>query len=354
MLLGAGWCSMAIPNVPFVKDGLSDSKWKHVVMRAGKIIDTQQQLLAEDQKSIAVLQSVLASLPSDGQKWAKLLINRLEFRVLYLKATLALNRAFITYDQVAVTQGIQPGAKAAKLDTSSALKLAAEAIEKYADDVRNRGDLGVIGQLNVQFYDIISQLDNQFRLDSPYITLNWKALRMNVGYQCDFVDSKCWPLRDGVATIAPFVDEGIPSLRVSLAGTAGAKWGSCFIRRGVIDLDKQPLMDFYLRTNSRDAVALMFQVEGKNDTWFQLDIIGMQKYRQLDRINPAMEINNGQWQRITWNLQKLVAELIGPDIKSIKNLVVGTWNNPTAPVVLEFKKFCFGSFNQLDGLEVDQ
>ena len=44
---------------------------------------------------------------------------------------------------------------------------------------------------------------------------------------------------------------------------------------------------------------------------------------------------------------------ISPDIKSIKNLVVGTWSNPAQPVVLEFRNVCFGSFNQLDGLELD-
>ncbi|MBI5685947.1 MAG: hypothetical protein HZC54_12820 [Verrucomicrobia bacterium] len=353
MLLGAGWCSLAIPDVPFAKDGLMSAKWKRVVIRAGKIIEWQEQLQAEDRKSIGILQSVLPSLPSDGQSWARLLINRLEFRVLYIEATRALNRAFIVYDRVANAQGCIAGAKAAKRETTQALKFAAEAIEKYAEDVRNRGDLGLIGQLNVQFRDIIGQLNGSFELNSPYLTINWQALRMNVGHRSDLASPDCWPLRDGVAEVASFRDEGTAAVRLSLAGKPGVKWGSRFIRRERFDLEKQPLMDFYFRTATREPVALMFQVEGQ-ETWFELDLVGKQAYRQLDRIVAVHEINNGQWHRITWNLQKLVAERIAPDIKSIKNLIVGTWSNPAQPVVVEFKNVCFGSFNQLDGVEVDR
>ena len=111
-------------------------------------------------------------------------------------------------------------------------------------------------------------------------------------------------------------------------------------------------MDFWVRTTTRDPVALMFQVEGQ-DTWFELDLIGKQTYRKIDKISPLYEINNGAWHRVTWNLKKLVAEQIGSDIKSISNVIVGTWSNPSQPVVLEFKNVCFGSFNQLDGLELD-
>lgn len=140
---------------------------------------------------------------------------------------------------------------------------------------------------------------------------------------------------------------------MTVAVLTASKWGSRFIRREAIDLDKQPLMDFYFRTTSKDPVALMFQAEGKDD-WFELDLIGKQPYRQLDRINPLYEINDGQWHRLTWNLEKLVAEKISPETKSIKNLIVGTWTNPKTPVAVEFKNVCFGSFNQLDGVEVDR
>ena len=67
-----------------------------------------------------------------------------------------------------------------------------------------------------------------------------------------------------------------------------------------------------------------------------------------------MEINDGQWHRVTWNLRKLVAERIDPNIKSIKTLSLGTWANPQKPVVVEFRNVCFGSFNKLDGVEVDR
>jgi hypothetical protein len=353
MLLGAGWCSLALPDVPFAKTALAGDNWKHVVMRAGKIIEWQQQLLAEDRKSIALLQSVLPSLKPAGQSWAQLLINRLEFRALYLHAVQTLNQAFIDYDRVAKAQGLQAAAKTARQKTADSLQLAGQAIEKYAEEPRNRGDLGLIGQLNVQFYDIISQLGDRFQLDSPYLTLEWKALRMNVWHRSDLANPNCWPMRDGAAELTTFLDEGTPAIRLTLAGKPDAKLGSRFVRSDSIDLEKQPLMDFYTRTKTADAVAFMFQIEGKDD-WFELDLIGEQAYRRTDRINPALEINDGRWHRVTWNLQKLVADRIDPNIKSIKNLIVGTWANPANPVVVEFKNVCFGSFNQLDGVQLER
>jgi hypothetical protein len=353
MLLGAGWCALALPDVPFSKEALANETWKNVVKSSGDIIKTQQQLLDEGQKSIVVLQQILPTLSPAGQSWAKLLLNRFEFRSLYLKATQKLNQAFITYNQVANTQDIVAGAKAAKEETAQALKWAAQAIEKYSDNIQNRGDLGVVAQLNVQFYDSIVLLDRRFQLNSPYLTLNWSALKMNVGHRSDLGNPQVWPLRDGVAVLTPFSEQGARAVRLELAGTAEAKWGSRFIRNDVIDLEKQPLMDFYLRTSTKEPVALMFQIEGKAD-WFELDIVGVQNYSLLDKVNSALAINDGQWHRVTWNLKKLVAERVSPDITSIKNLIVGTWANPQAPVVVEFKDVCFGSFNQLDGLEVDR
>ena len=217
----------------------------------------------------------------------------------------------------------------------------------------NRGDLGLIGQLNVQFYDVIAQLDAGFQLDSPYLTLNWTALRMVVGHRSDLTTTNGWPMRDGVAELTPFTDQGSPAIRVALAGTPNARLGSRFVRTDAIDLEQQPLMDFCLRTTTQEPVAFMFQIEGKDD-WFELDLVGTQGYRKTDRINETLEINDGQWHRVTWNLRKLVAERIDPNIKSIKTLILGTWANPQKPVVVEFKNVCFGSFNKLDGVEVNQ
>jgi hypothetical protein len=323
------------------------------VMRAGKIVNWQQQLLEEDRKSVALLRSVLPSLAPSGQSWAKVLMNRLEFRILYLQAVQSLNNSFMVYDQVANAQGLRAGTKAAKQETAKALQLAAQAIEKYAEVVRNRGDLGLIGQLNVQFYDVVAQLDAGFQLDSPYLTLNWTALRMVVGHRSDLTTPNCWPMRDGVADLTAFDDQGSPAIRVALAGTPNARLGSRFVRTDAIDLELQPLMDFCLRTTTQEPVAFMFQIEDKDD-WFELDLVGTQGYRKTDRINETLEINDGQWHRVTWNLRKLVAERIDPNIKSIKTLILGTWANPQKPVVVEFKNVCFGSFNKLDGVDVNQ
>jgi hypothetical protein len=353
MLLGAGWRSLAIPEIPFSSDSLTAEKWKRVVMRAGKILEAQQQLLEQDRKSIGVMRSLLPSLTPTSQSWARLLINRLEFRCLYLQATQALNRSFITYDQFANTKGIPAGTKITQKETANALQLAAQAIEKYAEEVRNRGDLGLIGQLNVQFYDIIAQLNSRFQLDSPYLMLNRTAPQIDAKYCSDLTNPKCWPLRDGHVEVTPFDDRGTPTIRVALAGVPNAKLGSLFIRQDEIDLERQPLLDFDVRTTTKDPVALMLQIEGKAG-WFELDIVGKQSYHQLDQISPALEVNDGHWHHITWNLEKLVRERVGQEVKSIKTLIIGTWSNPAKPVVVEFKNFCFGKVNKADNREVDR
>ena len=352
MLLGAGWCSLALPDVPFSRQGLKAEEWKETVRRAKTLLAKQRELMDEDIRSIAVLDAVMSKLTESGQDWAGLLKNRLEFRVLFLKATRALNRSFVTYDEIGNRKGLIVGAKAARKHAGKSLEFAAAAINKYAEECRNRGDLGVIGQMNVQFYDIIAGLDSKFSLESPYVTVDWERFSANKTIVYDFTDPKCWPLRDGVVKVEPFVEEGKEALRVSIGGEKGINSNSLWINRGKIDLEKSPYMDFYIRTSTKDPVCFMFQIRGR-DEWLEMDIVPGNTYTVIDRIDIEREINNGKWRRVTWNIRKLAQERIGKDVTMIKGLIIGSWKPLEKPVVLEFRNFNFGKMNLLDGLELD-
>ncbi len=177
------------------------------------------------------------------------------------------------------------------------------------------------------------------------VTLNWTTVPVVVGRQEDLEAPDSWPLRDGAAELTHFTDHGSPAIRVALAGTTNAPMGSRFIHKDEINLDQQPVMAFQLKTTTQEAVALMFQIDG-NDNWFEVDIVGTQNYQQTGRINPAVEINDGQWHQVVLDLRKLVALRIDPKFKSIHNLMIGTWANPREPVVVEFKDVCFGSLGE--------
>jgi hypothetical protein len=163
MLLGAGWCPLGLPGVPFAGEGLNGHDWRETVVRANDLVKTQRELMEVDLHSVQVLDETISRLDEQGRGWATLLRNRLEFRAIYLRSVTAMNRAFLVYDETARKQGVKAGAGAAEKEAAAAVTLAAQAIDKYADDCRNRGDLGVIGQLNVQFLDVLKQLDDAFR-----------------------------------------------------------------------------------------------------------------------------------------------------------------------------------------------
>jgi len=351
MLLGAGWAPLAIVDVPFTKRALETNEWEDVLRRVKECIRQQNQFMREDLNSIKVLNELLPKMTKDGKKWAKLLLNRFEFRVLYMQATLQVNQAYITYDEVARTQDIKAGAQAAKKHSQEAVRLAAQAIEKYAEDVRNRGDLGVIGQLNTQYYDLIVRFNDKFNLTSPYVSIDFERFQANVAIRPDFTDGNCWPVRDGVSKLELFTDDSEPAIKLSL-NTGEFQNNSRWIHREEINLQEAPYLDFYIRTAGKGPLSFMFQVDGR-DEWFELALQGTQNYTLVDKLGLVDEINDGKWHRITWNLQKVVKEKIGQDISKIKHLIIGNWQKVDEPVVVEFKSFNMGRLNLLDGLEVD-
>jgi biotin operon repressor len=156
-LLGAGWGPLSLPALPDSIEQLDGDDWKTRTDRAKDIIGQQQNLLTKDRQAIAAFQKVLPKLDEQGQTWAKLMTNRFQFRCLYLESMMALNQSLLTFDQVARSEGIKKAKNAASEDVKDALDLSRQAIEKYAEEVRNREDQGVIAQLNEQYYKMIKQ-----------------------------------------------------------------------------------------------------------------------------------------------------------------------------------------------------
>lgn len=49
----------------------------------------------------------------------------------------------------------------------------------------------------------------------------------------------------------------------------------------------------------------MFQLDLGSQVWYALNLIGVQeRYSQADTL-PADVINDGQWHRVTWDLQRV-------------------------------------------------
>ena len=347
MLLSAGWMPLAIPSVPGSIEGLNEGSWKDTVVKATDVITQQQKLLDMDERSIAVLKQAVPKLDKQGQSWAKLMINRLEFRVLYLKSLMCLNQSLIDYDKAGREKGIVYAPSAAVEQAAKALELSKQAIEKYAEEVRNRGDQGVIAQMNEQYYKVLKQHFISMRgADNAYATLDWTAFRLHPKIRCDFSGESPWTARDGKTMITPEVADGTPALKLEIGGN-GTKFSSVYIHRGLIDLDDSPYLDFRIRTSSAEPLAIMFQTD-YDDAWYALNMIGMQRsYNHADGL-PAGSISDGKWHRVTWNLRETVKDRIGAGNTRIKDVILGSWEAPAEPIVVEFSDFAFGRQNTLD------
>ncbi|MDO8587565.1 MAG: hypothetical protein Q7T82_11055 [Armatimonadota bacterium] len=163
MLLSAGWMPLAMPALPTTTEGFSAAPWRETVQRATELIAQQWRLLDKDNRSAESIRRELPEMDKQGRSWAKLMINRLEFRALYLGSMLHLNQSFIDYDKAGREQGVDKAKTAAVEHATLAVELAKQAIEKYAEEVRNRGDQGVIAQLNEQYYGVVKQYLNALR-----------------------------------------------------------------------------------------------------------------------------------------------------------------------------------------------
>ncbi|MHB1459142.1 MAG: alpha-glucuronidase family glycosyl hydrolase [Armatimonadota bacterium] len=349
MLLGAGWMGLAVPTMPIKAEGLNDQAWKDVVERAaGDIcgISGQKKYYEMDQKAIAEFKALLPGMDEQGKSWAKLMINRLEFRSLYLQSMMALNESFIMYDKVGREKGIKEARIAAYPLAKKSEDLARQAVKKYAQDIRNRGDQGVLAQLNEQFYQIVRRNALLLQAENPSCsTVDWTTFRIKPSLTFDFSSAAAWTKRDGKVELTSSLVDGKPTLKLTVGGD-NVPFNSAFISIGGFSLDDAPFMDLRIRTTAQEPFAIMFQVED-DQSWYVLNFMGTQRgYQNADSV--ASDINDGKWHRVTWDLKRLAKEKIGGNRKKITSMIIGSWESPSAPIEVEFQDFTLGKRNMLD------
>ncbi|MHB0998642.1 MAG: alpha-glucuronidase family glycosyl hydrolase [Armatimonadota bacterium] len=351
MLLGAGWSSLALPSLPGKPEDLNGDAWKRVVeLAAGDVcgISGQKKLYNMDQKTIAEFKTLLPTLDKQGKSWAKLMINRLEFRCLYLKAMMALNESLLAYDKVGRAKGLIEAKSAAYKPAQTSVSYAKKAVEKYAQDIRNRGDQGVIAQMNEQFYQILRRYAMNLSADgSDYITMDWTVFRIKPTISFDFSQQQSpWIYRDGKVSMSTGIFEGKPTLKLALGGD-DTQFNSAVINNGTIDLAETPFMDFKIRTTSQEPCAIMFQLVNDSN-WYSLNLVNTQsRYPNIDSI-PFAALSDGKWHRVTWDLGRLVQDRVSTGETKIINMIIGAWDKPSAPIELEFQDFTVGKRNMLD------
>jgi hypothetical protein len=347
MLLSAGWMPLAIPSLPQTTEGLNEPAWRDTISKAAEVIAQQQKLLEKDQQSALEVKQTLPKLDKQGKSFARLMLNRLEFRALYVQSMLHLNQSLIDYDKAGREQGMEKAGAAAATEAKLAVEQSRMAIEKYAEEVRNRGDQGVIAQMNEQYFSVVKNHYSTLRsANTTYATLDWGAFRLRPTIKFDFTRDSVWPHRDGKNVVTSETADGKPALKLEIPG-GGAPGNSVFIHNEPIDLDESPCLDFRIRTSSTEPLAMMFQMMS-GDTWFALNLMGTQRNYTFADALPAGSISNGEWHRVTWNLRELVKDRTGGGDSHIRSVILGTWESLKEPVVVEFSDFAFGKRNMLD------
>ncbi|MBI2844897.1 MAG: hypothetical protein HYX78_16005, partial [Armatimonadetes bacterium] len=345
MLLGAGWTALVLPTLPNRLEDLEKEQWRTVVAQAsGDMcgISGQKKLLEMDRNAISSIRSVLPKLDEQGRSWAGLMLNRLEFRCLFLKSMMALNESFITYDKVARKNGLDEGRKASLKDIKVSIDYARQAINKYAEDVRNRGDQGVIAQLNEQCYGVLKKFySDQAAVESSHASIDWAAFRLTPGVQYDFSGDPPWSRGSGKVEMSRVEASGRPALRLEIAGDPG----SVILHPDVIDLEEFPILDFRIRTQAKRPLAMLFQTNSGTE-WKALALIGpWDGCPSVGRL-PDGAVNDGEWRRVTCDLLNVFKERIGAENCRIRQIVLACGGGE--PAVVEFQSFSFGKRNTLD------
>ncbi|HUI91015.1 MAG TPA: hypothetical protein VLX68_02100 [Chitinivibrionales bacterium] len=154
MNISEGWQPLQLS--PYATD-LNAASWTTVVSECQTLITKQQALIARDQAFSASLKSLRFQLSAAQQYWLDLIINRLDFRVLYVEALVDINESYVTCNTVGKASGLVQGKTAACGDLNNALTLMYQSILKLAECARNMSDLGLIGQINILDYSILKQ-----------------------------------------------------------------------------------------------------------------------------------------------------------------------------------------------------
>lgn len=340
MHLGIGIFALKIQSVPSSIDGINDENWKKTIEIAKNMIVEQKNLYDMDGRTVETLRSLMPDITDQQKVWVRLLENRLEFRQLYVKAMIALNESLIVFDEAGRKHGIAEAGRAALKYAEQSVKLTRQAIEKYAEDVRNRGDLGVIAQLNEQHYKILERyMISLGGAKSGYVMIDDRDTRITSVIKFDLLQ-KPWTFRDGRVDMNSSIENNDAVLNIKLGGF-GVKDNSVQVYSGTVDLNEAPYLDFMIKTKSPDAMALMFRVEN-DPNWYALNVLGIHNdYKYVDGL-PVGSINDGEWHRVTWNLKALIEKQIPESGLKISNIILGAWDKPYQPVDVSFKNFSFG------------
>jgi hypothetical protein len=162
-----GWSYFEPPQLPATVEDLSNAEWRRRVAAVPEHAKKLRDMQATEATSIAALRQVMPKLDAFGQSQAELLANRFEVRIHYLDVMLAFDDLIAAYDATAAKDGI---AKARLATAKYGAKLRnhmREAIEEYAKEVRNRGDVGVVAQMNEQFYRPIKKFADDLAKPRP-------------------------------------------------------------------------------------------------------------------------------------------------------------------------------------------
>jgi hypothetical protein len=154
MNISEGWCTLQLS--PYSAD-VTTGAWSTIVSECQTLITKQQALIARDQAFSATLKSLKPQLTQTGQYWLDLIINRLDFRALYVQALIDINQSYITYNTTAKASGTTQAKASACTVLNNALSQMYQAILKLAECARNNSDLGLIGQINILDYDVLMQ-----------------------------------------------------------------------------------------------------------------------------------------------------------------------------------------------------
>ncbi len=347
MLLGAGWSSLGLPRLPETSELLEGDKWQERITQTKDVIKRQKEFVEKDKKAIEAIENAMRANGSKSTKWPEILLNKLQFRVLYLKSMLAFNEGVLVYDQTARQNNFEKAKKAALPDFQKSVELAQQAIEKYAELVDNRNDLGAIAQLNEQYYEILRMNYTKAKKRSSYATVDWNTFRMNPAIRFDFSDTKVFRRRDGKTDVTNYKESGRDIIKVSIGGD-NTNYNSVFIHSDPIDLNDAPFMDFEIRVINKKPIAFMFQTQD-SERYHALNIIGNQDlYNNIDSVN-SDNIADGKWHRVTWDLLNMYKENISATKQPIiRNLILGSWKPAEQAAVVEFRNFNMGTRNTLD------
>jgi hypothetical protein len=133
-------------------------------------------------------------------------------------------------------------------------------------------------------------------------------------------------------------------LRAEIGGHGDSQYNSAFIREEPVDPRLAPVLHFRMRTSTCGQLAILFQeTNGDEQAYDAIDLVGRDDaYHSLADLG-GMRLNDGQWHEVSLDLAKLLQSQRGAgDPPRIKNLMIGSWQNPAEPILVEFQDFWLG------------